>query len=347
MKIRWGILGPGDIAKTFASNGIAQSRTGVLAAVATRSPEKPGLAAAFTGARIIHGYEALLSDPHVDAVYIATPHMAHAEWAVRAALSGKHVLVEKPLGVTSQQASSVFAAATRGKVFAGEAFMYRLHPQTSKLIELVADGCIGEVRMIRSNFGFAMPWFMPEHRMYSKELAGGGILDVGCYPVSMARLIAGAASGKPFLDPDKVVGAAHLGQSGVDEWASATLQFPGGIVADVSCSVSVWQDNVLRIFGTKGRIEVDYFWYAGGKDGGTGLIRIFPHGKPAYTVEVPEARSLYSFQVDAVADAIQNGRQEFKNPGMSWLDSLGNMRTLDRWRQAVNLQYECDRTAAA
>ena len=128
--------------------------------------------------------------------------------------------------------------------------------------------------MIKSSFGFAMPAFDPAHRLYANELAGGGILDVGCYPVSMARLIAGAAAGKPFLDPEKVAGVAHLGQSGVDEWASAVLSFPGGIIAEVSCSVSLQQDNVLRIFGTEGRIEVADFWFASGKQGGTGVIEI-------------------------------------------------------------------------
>ena len=109
-----------------------------------------------------------------------------------------------------------------------------------------------------------MPNFMPEHRLYANDLAGGGILDVGGYPVSMARLIAGAAAGKPFLDPVKVAGTAHLGESGVDEWAAAVLRFPNGIVAEVSCAVSLNQDNVLRILGTKGRIEVADFWFAGG-----------------------------------------------------------------------------------
>ena len=110
--------------------------------------------------------------------------------------------------------------------------------------------------MIKSSFGFAMPKFDPAHRLYANELAGGGILDVGCYPVSMARLVAGAAAGKPFLDPVKVAGVARLGESGVDEWASAVLAFPNGILAEVSCSVSLQQENVLRVLGTEGRIEV-------------------------------------------------------------------------------------------
>ena len=99
--------------------------------------------------------------------------------------------------------------------------MYRLHPQTQKLGELINSGAIGEVRMIQSSFGFQMPKFMPEHRLFANELAGGGILDVGGYPVSMSRFIAGAAAGKPFLDPIKVIGTAHLDAEGTDDWSAA------------------------------------------------------------------------------------------------------------------------------
>ena len=155
-------------------------------------PGKAGLAESFAGARIVDGYAALLKDAEVDAVYIATPHPGHAEWAIKAAEAGKHVLVEKPIGLTAFEADAMIHAARKAGTFLGEAFMYRLHPQTPKLVELVKSGAIGEVRMIKSSFGFAMPRFMPEHRLYANDLAGGGILDVGGYPVSMARLIAGA-----------------------------------------------------------------------------------------------------------------------------------------------------------
>jgi predicted dehydrogenase/aryl-alcohol dehydrogenase-like predicted oxidoreductase len=335
--VRWGILGPGNIAKAFAG-GVAHSRTGKLAAIATRDPGRPGLAEAFPGARIVEGYEALLRDPDIDAVYIATPHPSHAQWAIRAAEAGKHVLCEKPMGLSAFEADAMIHAARKAGTFLGEAFMYRLHPQTSKLVDLVRSGIIGDIRMIKSSFGFAMPGFMPEHRLYSNDLAGGGILDVGGYPVSMARLIAGAAAGQPFLEPDQVSGAGHLGQSGVDEWASAVLRFPNGIVAEVSCSISLNQDNVLRIFGSTGRLEVADFWYAGGKEGGTGKISII-RADGSEVVEVAEKGWLYAFEVDAAGDAILAGQQELTWPGMSWADSLGNLRVLDKWRAAVGLEY--------
>ncbi|MFB9984286.1 aldo/keto reductase [Mesorhizobium kowhaii] len=337
--IRWGILGPGSIAQAFAG-GAAASRTGKLVAIGARNPAKPGLAESFPGARILDGYDALLADPDIDAIYISIPHPGHAQWAIRAAEAGKHVLCEKPLALTAFEADAMIHAARKAGTFLGEAFMYRLHPQTLKLVELIRSGVIGDIRMIKSSFGFAMPGFMPEHRLYANDLAGGGILDVGGYPVSMARLIAGAAAGLPFAEPDKVVGAAHLGQSGVDEWASALLHFPGGIIAEVSCSISLNQDNVLRIFGTRGRIEVPDFWFAGGnRDVGLGRIDVIGPDGARETISVNEKRHVYSFEVDAAGEAILAGRQEFAWPGMGWADSLGTLRVLDRWRAAAGLEY--------
>ena len=343
-KLRWGIIGPGTIAKAFAG-GLAHSHSGRLVAIGTRNPDRPGLAEAFPGARIVVSYEALLADPEVEAVYIATPHPSHAEWAIKASQAGKHVLVEKPLGLTAFEADAAIHAARKAGTFMGEAFMYRLHPQTARLLELVKSGAVGEVRLIKSSFGFDMGGFKPEHRLFANDLAGGGILDVGGYPVSMARLIAGAAAGQPFLEPVSVAGAAHLGQSGVDEWASALLKFPNEIIAEVSCSVSAAQDNVLRIIGSKGRIEVKDFWFAGGHHGGTGRIEIIRKDGSTETVEVTEPGWLYAFEADAAAEAIRAGRQEFASPGMSWADSLGNLRVLDKWRAAVGLEYDIEKAS--
>lgn len=339
--IRWGIIGPGRIAQTFA-DGIAHSRSGKLVAIASRNPEKPGLGDNFPGARIVSGYEALLADKDIDAVYIATPHTGHAEWAVKAIRAGKHVLVEKPIALSAFDAEAIYYEAKKAGVFAGEAFMYRVHPQTAKLIELVKSGAIGELRIIRSSFGFNMGTVKPEHRLFANDTAGGGILDVGGYPVSMARLIAGAADGKPFLDPDKVSGVAHLGQTGVDEWASAVLKFPNNVIAEVSCSIMANQDNTLRIIGSEGRIEVTDFWFASGHKGGVGKIELIKGGE-TQTIEVKEERWLYSFEVDAAGDAIKAGDKEFAYPGIGWADSIGNLRVLDQWRASIGLEYQVEK----
>ena len=337
--LRWGIIGPGGIAQAFLA-GLEATTSGKLVAIGTRNPDKPGLSETFRGARIVDGYQALLDDKEINAVYIATPHPGHAEWAIKAAEAGKHALIEKPMGLSAFEAQAMFDAAKKAGTFMGEAFMYRLHPATAKLLELIRGGAIGEVRLIKSSFGFAMPRVMPEHRLYANDLAGGGILDVGCYPVSMSRLIAGAVAGKPFLDPKRTQGAAYLGQTGTDEWASAVLEFDNGIIAEVSCSVSLQQDNVLRIFGTTGRIEVPDFWFAGGdRSGGPGRIHIIRRDGTSETVETGATPHLYSFEADGVAAAVAAGRQEFASPGMSWADTLGNLRTLDKWRADAGLVY--------
>ncbi|MEY9780564.1 aldo/keto reductase [Sinorhizobium fredii] len=341
--IRWGIIGPGTIARTFAQ-GVAHSATGWLAAIATRNPDKRGLGEGFPGARIVEGYDTLLADTEIDAVYIATPHPSHAEWAIKAVRAGKHVLIEKPMALSAYDAQAIFHEATKARVFAGEAYMYRFHPQTARLVKLVREGTIGDVRIIRSSFGFDMGHYRAEHRLFANDLAGGGILDVGGYPVSMVRMLAGAAEQKPYLEPLTVSGAARLGPSGVDEWASAVLKFPNDIVAEVSCSIMAEQDNVLRIIGSKGRIEVKDFWFASGTEGGVGRIEII-RGDGQRTIEVEEKRHLYSFEVDAVGEAIRSGRTEFTFPGMNAEDTLANLRVLDRWRASVGLEYAIETAA--
>ncbi|MDQ0321957.1 putative dehydrogenase/aryl-alcohol dehydrogenase-like putative oxidoreductase [Pararhizobium capsulatum DSM 1112] len=338
-KIRWGILGPGTIAKDFFA-GATQSDNGLVVAIGTRNPKKTGLAESFPGTRIIGGYEALLADPEIDAVYIAVPHPGHAEWAIKAAEAGKHVLCEKPMGLSAAEVEAMQEAARKAGTFLGEAYMYRLHPLTAKLVELLKAKTIGEVRMIKSSFGFAKLPFDPDHRLFSNTLAGGGILDVGGYPVSMARLIAGIDEPSGYLDPAEVVAVGHLGETGVDEWTSALLHFPNGIIAEVSCSVSLAQDNGLRIIGTEGRIEIDRFWFAGGKRGGKSTIRVFARDGSRHDVDVDEPRHLYSFEVDAASEAIRAGRIEFSYPGMSRADTIGNLHVLDKWRAAIGLEYE-------
>src|SRR5690606_10024623 len=165
------------------------------------------------------------------------------------------------------------------------------------------------------------------------------------YPVSMAPLIARAAVGKPFLAPEIVSGVAHLGQTGVDEWAAAVLKLPGGSLAEFSCSVSLAQDNVLRILGTKGCIEIADFWFATGHEGGTATIEVILPDGGREPITVSEPGWLYAFEAEAASRAIAAGKTQFDWPGMSRDDTLGNMAVLDRWRQTVGLRYEIEKSA--
>jgi predicted dehydrogenase len=223
-------------------------------------------------------------------------------------------------------------------VFLMEAFMYRCHPQTALVMDLVRRRAIGEVRMIQATFSFRSQWD-PDGRLLNNALGGGGILDVGGYPVSMARRVAGVATGGEWADPLSLQGYGRVGETGVDEYAAAVLKFPGDIVAQVACGVQVQQENVVRIYGTRGHIFVPSPWLCS-VNGGPGKVVIHRPGEPTPEETVVESpRGLYALEADAVAAHISR-RQV---PEMTWDDTLGNMRTLDRWRAAVGVTYEADR----
>jgi predicted dehydrogenase len=334
-KLRWGILSTGKIAGRFAVS-LASSRHGELVAVASRTPEAAERFAAEHGIHRIHyQYESLPTDPTVDAIYVATPHPMHAEWAIRAAEAGKHILCEKPLTLNHQDALRVIEAARRHDVFLMEAFMYRCHPQTQRLVELIREGAIGDVRVIQATFGFNSN-YDPQSRIYSNALGGGGILDVGCYCTSMARLIAGAATGGDCAEPLDVLGAGHVGPTGVDHHAAAVLHFAGDIVATLSTSVDAYQENAVRIFGSRGHIFVPNPWTPG-MSGDPTRLHLRVEGEQARTIDIAPDRPLFAIEADVVAENI--ARRQAPPPAMTWDDTLGNMLTLDRWRAAVGVAY--------
>jgi len=341
-QLSWGIIGTGSIAKTFAQ-GLAKSRTGKLVAVGSRRQDAADVFAAKFGPIKAHAsYEDLLADPEVEAVYISTPHPLHAEWCIKAARAKKHILCEKPLTLNHAEAMVVVEAARENGVFLMEAFMYRCHPQTAKLIELIREGTIGEVGVIQATFSFH-GHFNPEHRLFSNVLGGGGILDVGCYATSVSRLIAGAAQGLPFANPTKVTGFAQLyPEAGTDAYAIASAQFPGGILAQLSTGVGLNQENCVRVFGSKGAIHVPDP-YTMGRDGGESTINLSRAGTSAPEAIVIKTDAwLYALEADAVADALTQGKLE--SPFMSVADTLGNMAALDAWRTSAGLVYESEKT---
>ena len=327
-KLYWGIIGTGGIAHRFAKS-LLESKTGHLAAVGSRSEAAALKFAANHPCRSHGSYEALLADPEVKAVYISTPHPMHKEWSIKAAEAGKHILCEKPLAMNRTEAAEMIEAARQNEVFLMEAFMYRCHPQTAKLVELIRSGLIGEVRLIRATFSFAANFDL-KSRLFARDLGGGGILDVGCYCASMARLIAGAATGKDFEEPLEINGTGQIGaESGVDEYAVASFKFPGGILAQLAAGVRLDLENNVRIVGTRGSILIPSPWTLGSEKGFLKMI-IFKTGIPEEVV-VETDRNIYALEADHVAEHLP-ARQ---SPAMSWCDSLGNMKTLDAWRAAI------------
>ncbi len=341
-KLTWGILGTGNIANTFA-RGLASSQTGTLLAVGSRTQASADEFGEKWNVSHRHAsYEALLADTEVQAIYISTPHPFHAEWAIKAAEAGKHVLCEKPIGLNAAEAMAIIEAARRNDVFLMEAFMYRCHPQTTKLVELIRSGVIGEIRIIQAAFSFATRFDLAS-RLLNNTLGGGGILDVGGYCASMARLIAGAATGKPFADPLQVTGAAHIGPlSRVDEYATATLTFPGDILAQLLTGVQLQAKEEVHILGTQGSISVPSPWLPARNDGTSTIIVNKYNEIQAQEISIESESGLYTYEADTVAKYL-DARQA---PAMSWDDTLGNMQTLDRWRQAIGLVYDAERPEA-
>jgi len=326
MSLNWGILATGTIARTLAT-AIGKTPGNTLQAVASRSQSTADRFAADFGNVRAHGsYEALLADKDVDVIYVATPHTDHATWTIRALEAGKHVLCEKPAGLNHAEVMAMVHAARRSGRFFMEAFMYRCHPQTRMVKRLIDSGAIGEVQHIAANFGYRTA-FVESSRLFSNALAGGGILDVGCYPVSLARMVTGA-------EPVSIHGAGHLGSTGVDEWASALLGFSGGVSAQIATGTRLNLDNSARISGTAGFIHLPNPWLPVDNEGnwsfslttssGTDVIR--GGNKP-----------LYTYEVEAVARAIARGASECAD--MSWQDSLSNARVLDSWRASIGLEY--------
>lgn len=335
--LQWGIIGTGRIAGIFA-DGLRQSQTGRLVAVGSRTQ-----AAADTfGERwdIPHRYgraEDVLADPDVQAVYIAVPHPFHAEWAIKAAEAGKHILCEKPIALNYAEAMAVVEAAQRHDVFLMEGYMYRCHPQTRKLLELIRSGVIGKVRLIQATFSFHAH-VPPDSRVLNNALGGGGILDVGGYCTSLARLVAGVATGQAFAEPVQLTAAGHVGATThVDEYASALLLFPDDIVAQLFCGVQVTGENVVRIFGSAGSIVLPAPWIP---PAGTDLnILVKQDGVPSTeSIAIDNTQNLYALEADTVATYLDD-RQA---PAMTWNDTLGNMKTLDRWRAALDVVYEAE-----
>jgi xylose dehydrogenase (NAD/NADP) len=246
--LRIGILGTAKIARGFA-DGVSTSNRVTVAAIASRDDDKArAFAREFALERHFGSYEALLADREIDAVYIPLPNSLHAEWSIRAARAGKHVLCEKPLSATAAEARAMFDAARRHGVHLVEGYPYRAQPQTLKLREMVDGGVIGDVRLIQSSFGFTLG--DGENIRLSPHLGGGALMDIGTYPVSLVRMIAKAR-------PTRVHSVAQW-VGGVDRALAATLQFESGLFAQITCSFSTCVHRQALIAGSNGVIQTTY-----------------------------------------------------------------------------------------
>jgi len=248
--LRIGILSTANIARSFVKGVQLSSRVTVVGVASRDSAKAERFAAEVAVPRSYNSYEALLADPGIDAIYNPLPNSLHAEWSIRAVEAGKHVLCEKPLAATSTEARAMFEAAKRNGVHLVEGYPYRAQRQTLKLRELLDAGAIGNVQLIQASFGFTLS-DGPNIRL-NPSLAGGALMDVGSYPVSLACMIAKAR-------PSRVSAVAHWTDSGVDRTLVATLEFPGGLLAQVSCSFATAVHRQALIAGTEGILQTTFY----------------------------------------------------------------------------------------
>ncbi|HEY2437503.1 MAG TPA: Gfo/Idh/MocA family oxidoreductase [Solirubrobacteraceae bacterium] len=251
MPVKWGILSTARINRLLIA-GARQSPDVEIVAVASRSSSRAESYALENGIERAHGsYEALLSDPEVEVVYISLPNSMHVEWTVRALEAGKHVLCEKPLSRRAEAAELAFDTAERQQRVLMEAFMYRHNPQTFRLVELVRGGAVGRLGLIRAAFSFAAR--DSANIRLSTELDGGALMDVGCYCVNGARLIGG--------EPVRVSAEQVSGGDGVDVVFAATMRFPGDVVAQFDCGLALAARDELEVVGEDGSLFLDDPWH--------------------------------------------------------------------------------------
>lgn len=338
--LRWGIIGTGAIADDFATALGKSDCCCVINAVGSGPGRAKRFAAKYDLPHAADALDDLLGDDSVDAVYVATPHPMHERHAIAAIEAGKHVLCEKPITMDAAGAERVIAAAHSGGVFLMEAFMYRCHPLIAKVIELVRGGAIGRVQHIDADFCFAIPRD-PAHRLFNPALGGGAILDVGGYPVSFARLIAGVAIGQPFAEPTLLTGTGIIGPTGVDEAAAAQLVFDSGITAQLNCAIDRQHPSTAAtIVGSAGTIALPDPWLPqSDRHALTTSFELRPNDAPARTFSVSTTKATYALEAELVARAVDEGKRQAPWPAMTWNDTLGNMRVLDQWRQQLGINF--------
>ena len=324
-KIRWGVLGYARIARENVMPAIQRAANAELHALASRDEATLAEARArFALPQTYVGYEALLCDPAVDAVYIPLPNARHREWAIRAAEHGKHILCEKPLGLNAAECRAMTAAAATHGVLLMEAFMYRYTDRTAKVLEVLRSGVLGEIKFINASFRFLLN--RPGSIKLQPELGGGALYDVGCYPINFIGLVADEIAGRPgsgSAQPDSV-SAQCVRAGGIDTIFSALLKYPSGLVAAAHCGFNAQKRVLAEITGTQGVLEIPDTYF----DNAGELTLTVGEERRAIPVAACER---YRLEVEDFADAILRQRA----PRLGLAESLRNAEVMDRLIAAV------------
>jgi len=321
-KIRWGIIGTGNISSQFA-RGLAVLPDAELVGVGSRTrPSAEAFGAKFDVPHRHASYEALARDPNVDAIYIGTPHSLHRANSVMCLQAGKAVLCEKPFTINAAEAEQVIKLARENRCFLMEAMWTRFLPLSEKVRELLAAGTIGPVQMLTADLGFRAR-FDPKHRLFDPELGGGALLDVGIYPISLASMI--------FGPPTRITSMAHMGQTGVDEQAAVTLGYEGGQLAVLYASIRTTTPKEAILMGTEGQIRIHAPMFVPSK------LTLSVSGQDDKVIEMPFTGNGYNYEATEVMNCLRAGRLESELMPLD--ETLSIMRTLDAIRAQWGLKY--------
>jgi predicted dehydrogenase len=318
-KIRWGVLGYARIARESLIPAIRRSTNSEFCAIASRDEGKLSeCRARFGEVRSYRGYEELLKDPEIEAVYIPLPNALHREWTIKAAEKGKHVLCEKPLGLNAGECRAMMAACESNRVNLMEAFMYRYTHRTRQILEVLRNGALGEIKFVGSTFRFLLS--NPASIKLRPELGGGSLYDVGCYPINLAGLVADVAAGaRPGETRPESVAAEFVRVGGVDMIFSAVLKYPSGLIASLNGGFNAHRSVHSEIVGTQGVLEVPDTFFDN-----AGVLTMIVGDK---RTEIPVAESdRYRSEVEDFADAILASRP----PMFGLAETVRNAETLDR-----------------
>jgi dihydrodiol dehydrogenase / D-xylose 1-dehydrogenase (NADP) len=320
--IRWGILGPGSIAKKFAT-GLTAVLDARLVAVGSRSQERADEFGDVFNVPNRHGsYEALVNAPDVDAIYVSSPHALHKEHTLLCLEAGKAVLCEKPIAINAAQATEMVQVARERGVFLMEAMWSRFFPAMVKLREVLAEGTIGEVRLVTGDFGFRAG-VNPEGRLFNPALGGGALLDVGIYPISFASMVMGQ-------QPDTMTCMANIGETGVDEETALVFGYDSGAMAMLHTAVRLTTPQEARVVGTDGFIRLpQHFWRPA-----EFTVCTFNNDQ---TVKAPYEGNGYNYEAMEVMECLRSGRTE--SDVMPLDESIATMETMDRVREQIGLKY--------
>ncbi|HSC04867.1 MAG TPA: Gfo/Idh/MocA family oxidoreductase [Solirubrobacteraceae bacterium] len=313
--VTWGIISTARINRLFLEG--ARKASGVeIVAVASRDRAKGQEYARENEIPKVHdSYEALLGDPDVEAIYIPLPNSMHVDWSIRALQNGKHVLCEKPLSRRAKEVERAFDAAEQNGRLLMEAFMWRHNPQTARLTELLNEGAVGRIRMIRAAFGFVTN--DPANVRLQAGLDGGGLMDVGCYCVSATRLIAG--------EPERVSAEQSLGGDGVDVAFAATMRHANDVISHFDCGLALDSRDLLEVVGDAGSVRLDDPWHC--RNPGINLTR----GGATERIEIEKENS-YGLEAENFSAAIR-GETE---PLLNRADAIAQARCIEGLYEAAD-----------